>query len=101
MTRPTAFGLNPFTGSIMAGGEAGAEAIAPITVLQGYIRQAVAERDQAVLSVLTAVLNILNRYLPQCAEKQLVLDTGATVGALAAGMNTKLGEISRQDGRIK
>ncbi len=101
MTRPTAFGINPFTGNMMAGGEAGAEAIAPIAVLQDYIRQAVAERDQALISALTAVLNTLNRYLPQCAEKQLVLDTGATVGALAAAMNTKLGEISRQDGRIK
>ncbi len=101
MTRPTAFGINPFTGNMMAGGEAGAEAIAPIAVLQDYIRQAVGERDQVLIAVLTAVLNVLNRYLPQCAEKQLILDTGATVGALAAGMNSKLGEISRQDGRIK
>lgn len=101
MTRPTAFGLNPITGNMMAGGEAGAEAIAPITVLQDYIRQAVGERDQRLVSVLTAILAALNRYLPQCAEKQLVLDTGATVGALAAGMNTRLGEISRQDERIK
>lgn len=101
MTRPTAFGINPATGNMMAGGEAGAEAIAPIAVLQDYIRQAVAERDQTLISILTAVLNTLNSYLPQCAEKQLVLDTGATVGALAAGINTKLGEISRQDGRIK
>lgn len=101
MTRPTAFGINPFTGNMMAGGEAGAEAIAPIAVLQDYIRQAVTERDQVLITVLTAILNVLSKYLPQCAEKQLVLDTGATVGALAAGMNSKLGEISRQDGRIK
>ena len=101
MTRPTAFGINPATGNMMAGGEAGAEAIAPIAVLQDYIRQAVTERDQGFMDSLTAILNTLNRYLPQCAEKQLILDTGATVGALAAGMNTRLGEISRQEGRIK
>ncbi|MCM1304566.1 MAG: phage tail tape measure protein [Lachnospiraceae bacterium] len=101
MTRPTAFGMNPVTGNMMAGGEAGAEAIAPIAVLQDYIRQAVAERDQGLISSLTAILNTLNRYLPQYAERQLVLDTGATVGALAAGMNTRLGEISRQDERIR
>ncbi len=101
MTSPTAFGINPGTGNMMVGGEAGAEAIAPITVLQEYIRQAVGARNQEIVNVLTAVLGALNRYLPQCAEKQLVLDTGATVGALAAGMNTKLGEISRQDERIK
>lgn len=101
MTRPTAFGINPATGNMMAGGEAGAEAIAPIAVLQDYVRQAVRENDQGLMNILTAVLAVLNRYLPQCVEKQLVLDTGATVGALAAGMNTRLGEISRQDERIK
>lgn len=101
MTKPTAFGLNPFTGNMMVGGEAGAEAIAPIVVLQDYIRQAVGERDQGLVSVLTAILAALNKYLPQCAEKQMVLDTGATIGALAAGMNTRLGEISRQDERIR
>lgn len=101
MMRPTAFGVNPASGNIMAGGEAGAEAIAPIAVLKDYIRDAVAERDAGMSSSLNAVLNVLNRYLPQLSNMQLVLDTGATVGALATGMNTKLGEISRQDERIR
>ncbi len=101
MTKPTAFGINPATGNIMAGGEAGAEAIAPITVLQEYIRRAVSERDAGLNSVLNGILELLNRYLPQLAGMQLVLDTGTTVGALAAGMNTRLGEISRRDERIK
>lgn len=85
----------------MAGGEAGAEAIAPITVLQDYIRRAVSERDERLNDTLAAIEAVLNRYLPQFAQMQLVLDTGATVGALAGGMNTKLGELSRQDERIK
>ncbi len=101
MTKPTAFGVNPATGNIMAGGEAGAEAIAPISVLQDYIRSAVAERDERLANILKTILSMLNRYLPQLAGMQVVLDTGATVGALAAGMNAKLGEISRQDERIK
>lgn len=101
MTKPTAFGVNPATGNIMAGGEAGAEAIAPITVLKDYIRQAVSERDEGLSNSLNGILGVLNRYLPQLSNMQLVLDTGMTVGALAAGMNTKLGEISRQDERIK
>lgn len=101
MTKPTAFGINPATGNIMAGGEAGAEAIAPISVLQDYIRRAVSERDEGLKSALTGISELLNRYLPQLAGMQLVLDTGATVGALAVGMNTRLGEISRQDERIK
>lgn len=101
MTKPTAFGINPATGNIMAGGEAGAEAIAPISVLQDYVRRAVSERDEGLKSALTGISELLNRYLPQLACMQLVLDTGATVGALASGMNTRLGEISKQDERIK
>lgn len=101
MTKPTAFGVNPATGNIMVGGEAGAEAIAPISVLQDYIRRAVSERDEGLTNTLNAISGVLNRYLPQLANMQLVLDTGATVGALASGMNTKLGEISRENERIK
>lgn len=101
MTKPTAFGVNPATGNIMAGGEAGAEAVAPIAVLQDYIRRAVFERDEGLNNTLNGILALLNRYLPQLSNMQLVLDTGATVGALAAGINTRLGEISRQDERIK
>lgn len=101
MTKPTAFGVNPATGNVMAGGEAGAEAIAPISVLQDYVRRAVSERDEGLLHTLNAILSMLNRYLPQLSNMRLVLDTGAMVGGLAAGMNARLGEISRQDERIK
>lgn len=101
MTKPTAFGINPATGNIMVGGEAGAEAIAPITVLQDYIRRAVSERDDGLTTALNAISGILNRYLPQLVQMQVVLDSGVTVGALAPGMNARLGEISRQDERIK
>lgn len=101
MTKPTAFGVNPATGNIMAGGEAGAEAVAPIAVLQDYIRRAVSERDEGLNNTLNGISALLNRYLPQLSKMQIVLDTGATVGGLAAEMNMKLGEISRQDERIK
>lgn len=101
MMDPTAFGINPASGDLMVGGEAGAEAIAPIDLLQDYVRKAVEEQNAPLYDVLNAILTVLSTYLPQCANKQLVLDTGATVGALAAGMNTRLGEISRQDERIK
>lgn len=45
LNQPTLFGINPKTGRPMVGGEAGAEAIAPIDVLQNYVRQAVAEAN--------------------------------------------------------
>lgn len=41
LTKPTVFGQNG--GSLMVGGEAGKEAVAPIDTLMGYVRQAVAE----------------------------------------------------------
>ena len=43
LTKPTIFGYTPSTGTYHLGGEAGAEAIAPIDVLQGYVRSAVAD----------------------------------------------------------
>lgn len=41
LTKPTVFGQNG--NSLMVGGEAGKEAVAPIDTLMGYVRQAVAE----------------------------------------------------------
>ena len=50
MTDPTVFGFNPFSGKAMVGGEAGAEAIAPIDTLKQYISEAVTSALSAVLS---------------------------------------------------
>lgn len=40
------------------------------------------------------VLDLLGQYLPQIANMQIVMDTGATVGVLASPMNTALGKIA-------
>lgn len=50
LTKPTIFGYTPATNTYHLGGEAGAEAIAPIDVLQGYVREAVAEANQNATS---------------------------------------------------
>lgn len=50
MTDPTVFGFNPFSGKAMVGGEAGAEAIAPIDTLKQYISEAVTSALSSVLS---------------------------------------------------
>ena len=47
---PTIFGFNPLTGNAMVGGEAGAEAIAPIDTLKQYISEAVTSALSTVLS---------------------------------------------------
>lgn len=101
MTRPTAFGFNPMTGKVMGGGEAGAEAIVPINLLQDYVKTAVQDNNNGLITMLTAILNLLNQYLPHMAQMQLVLDSGATIGALAPGMNAKLGSISNFDERVR
>ena len=45
MKEPTLFGYNPATGTFQGGGEAGDEAIAPISTLQQYVSQAVASQN--------------------------------------------------------
>ena len=59
MTDPTMFGFNPVTGKAMVGGEAGAEAIAPIDVLQGYVAQAVASQNAGLVDVLYKILDAI------------------------------------------
>lgn len=99
MTKPTAFGYNPATGSVMAGGEAGAEAIAPIDTLLDYVRTAVKDENAGLEDVLTRILAILAEYLPGMSNMQLVTDTGALVGALAPGIDSRLGDITRRRAR--
>lgn len=57
---PTIFGLNPFTGNAMVGGEAGAEAIAPIDTLKKYVTEAV--NDAGSASLLREIVNILSEF---------------------------------------
>lgn len=55
----TIFGVNPATGKAMVGGEAGAEAVAPIDVLQGYVTEAVAGQNAELLAVLSEILKAI------------------------------------------
>ena len=80
MNDPTIFGFNPFTGKAMGGGEAGAEAIAPISTLKQYVTEAVNEAGSA--SVLREIANILSEFrnsgMPINIDISTELD-GATV----------------------
>lgn len=83
MTKPTMFGLNG--SSLVAGGEAGAEAILP---LKGFYDK--------LESILSNGLNtaVMERYLEVIAAnsaKDIFLDSGVLVGELAPGVNRKLG----------
>lgn len=59
MTKPTIFGYTPSTNTYHIGGEAGAEAIAPIEKLQGYVAQAVASQNGALIKVLMMILDAI------------------------------------------
>ena len=50
------FGINPSTGNAMIGGEAGAEAVAPIATLQGYVQEAVRAENAGVMELLSEIL---------------------------------------------
>lgn len=65
--------------------------------LMGDIRDAVGGSDMATL--LNNCLTLLNTYLPDIATRQVVLDTGATVGALAVPMDRELGRLQNTRGR--
>lgn len=93
---PTIFGLNPFRGNLMVGGEAGAEAIAPIDTLQDYVKQAVNESDNnsAMYSIISGIFEVLKEYLPNISKQKLVLDTGAIVGELSPYIDNNLGNIN-------
>lgn len=102
MTQPTVFGYNPSTNHLQAGGEAGAEAVAPIDTLLGYIRSAVQEENQALAEKFDSVLILLNAFFPallKAIPKEVVLDSGAVVGELAPELNAELANISNDDKR--
>ena len=101
LTEPTIFGFNPETGRTQVGGEAGDEAVAPIDLLLGYIRTAVAEQNTGLADSIDNLIAMLAEYLPQILNKnsQLVLDTGVLVGHTAAAMNEELGNIYDRNGR--
>ena len=83
MTSPTIFGMNG--SSLMAGGEAGAEAILP---LKGFYSQ--------LENILSTKMNTsaMEQYLAVIAEnsgKGIYLDDGTLIGRLAPGLNQQLG----------
>lgn len=77
---PTMFGFNPFTNSAMVGGEAGAEAIAPISTLKQYVSEAVRESGSAELKKILEILNdFRNGNLPVNISINLTTELDAAV----------------------
>lgn len=95
----TIFGMSG--GSLLGGGEAGPEAVAPIDVLQGYIRDAVrgngaAGQDAGKVDELISAVNELSRKIDRL---RLYLDGDMLVGGIVERMDIALGERDALTGR--
>lgn len=80
-------------------GEAGAEAIAPIDVLQGYVRQAVRAENEAVGRIIIEQNRLMMDFLRRIVPKDVLLDTGALVGELTPAIDEGLNVRYRNAGR--
>jgi phage-related protein len=71
MLDPTIFGFNG--NKAMVGGEAGAEAIAPIDILLNYIRTAVAEQNASLIQSLKDAIDDLGSKLSDKTEGDIII----------------------------
>ncbi len=102
LTRPTLFGVDSASGKLMAGGEAGREAVAPIDTLTGYVRDAVRAETSAAADRMETLVDMLADFLPRVIagmERPITLDTGALVSGIGSAMDSELGNINRMKGR--
>ena len=97
--QPTIF---PTTSGLKGVGEAGKEAVAPISVLQTYVRDAVAAENAGIASAVDRLADMLSSYLPAILGnmgKDLVLDTGALVGGTKDMFYKEMGTITATKSR--
>lgn len=90
LTKPTIFGQ--IGNTMLGGGEAGDEAIAPIDTLQTYIRDAVQSQDEAIIRTLIEQNRILMDFLARTMPTGVRLDSGALVGELVPAIDGKLSD---------
>ena len=88
LDKPTIFGMSGNT--LLGGGEAGKEAVAPIDTLQAYIRDAVKENDQPIVRALIEQFTRLMDFLDRTIPSAVTLDSGALVGSLLPAVDTGL-----------
>lgn len=99
LTKPTIFGMTGNT--LLGGGEAGKEAIAPIDKLQAYVDESVNKRNMELMESfemqISRLILFLQNHFP--SEYKIVLDTGVLTGQLAPEMNRKLADILKNNRR--
>ena len=90
LTKPTLFGQTGNT--LLGGGEAGKEAIAPIDVLKGYVAEAVRSENGNLGRILIDQFRLLMDFHSRSMPKDVVLDSGAVVGALTPAIDVRLND---------
>jgi hypothetical protein len=102
MDKPTIFGYNPATGSLMGGGEAGSEVVSGTATLLNLIQQAVRGENSGIAYRLDRIISLLVQFFPDALEAMnqvMVLDDGTLVARMAPAMNVELGKITAKKGR--
>ena len=99
LTKPTIFGMTGST--LLGGGEAGKEAIAPIDKLQAYVDESVNNRNIELIEAfeiqISRLILFLQNYFP--TDYKIMLDTGVLAGQLAPEMNRRLADILKNNRR--
>lgn len=102
LTKPTIFGMAR-NGTFLGGGEAGQEVIAPISLLQGYVKDAVRGENEPIVRTLIEQNRLLMDFLARIIPKVVELDSGALVGnlipALDMGLSNRLSHVQRGNTR--
>lgn len=98
LNKPTIFGMTE-TGTLLGGGEAGEEAIAPIDVLQGYVQNAVRAENEGVRKTIIEQMQNLITFLRETMPEDVRMDTGALVGALTPAIDRSLSDQWNQNKR--
>lgn len=90
LTKPTIFGMSGNT--LMGGGEAGAEAVAPISLLQDYVKSAVKGENDGIIRALSEQNRMMMAFLENIIPSAVRLDSGALVGELTPAIDRQLSD---------
>lgn len=94
LTRPTVFGMNG--NNLMVGGEAGKEAVAPLSDLMDYVRQAVAEQNQESLIMFNQMVELLAIIAQK--DNNIYVDGDNLTNVLSKRMNGLKNKKANQQG---
>jgi len=90
LNKPTIFGHIGDT--LLGGGEAGKEAIAPIDVLQGYVTTAVKGENRETGRIIIEQFGLMMDFLRENMPRFVQLDSGEMVGALLPAVDMGLAD---------